>query len=221
MCSRFRSIHAAENSARALQAHLRLNFPSGWNVAPTELAPILIGALDGPPQGILGRFGFTIYGRLMMNARSDKIAGLHKTSLRERRCVVPVLGYYEWRTEGDEKQPYFFERNDGQPMTLAGIWQEADHKGDTRPSFLIVTQEPNEFTRQYHNRVPFVLADDQVMPWLDLSHEVRPEPSMMLSHDRFSVRPMLKAMNRPTVKDLDLIDPEAERVQRQLAGVGT
>lgn len=217
MCNRFRSIHAAENSARALQGYLRLNFPSGWNVAPTDLAPIVIGTPDGPPEGILARFGFAMYGRLVMNARSDKIAGVHKDSLRERRCVVPVLGYYEWRTEDDQKQPYLFERNDGQPMTLAGIWQEAEHKGDTRPSFLIVTEEPNEFTRQYHDRIPFVLADDQVMPWLDLSHEVRPEPSMMLPHHLFSVRPMLKAMNRPIVKDLDLIDPEADAVRAQLA----
>ena len=51
MCNRFRSIHAAENSARALQDHLRLNFPSGWNVAPTDLAPIVIGTQSGPPEG--------------------------------------------------------------------------------------------------------------------------------------------------------------------------
>ena len=216
MCNRFRSIHAAENSPRALREHLRLNFPSGWNVAPTDLAPIVIGTLDGPPQGILARFGFTMHGRLVMNARSDKIAGLHKTSLKARRCVVPVLGYYEWRTEDDEKQPYLFERNDGEPMSLAGIWQEAEHKGDTRPSFLIVTEEPNEFTRQYHDRIPFVLADDQVGPWLDLSQALRPERSMMLPHQKFSVRPMLKAMNRPTVKELDAIDPQADAVRAQL-----
>lgn len=216
MCNRFRSIDAAENSARALQEHVRLNFPSGWNVAPTDLAPIVIGTLDGPPQGVLARFGFTMYGRLLMNARSDKVQQLHKTSLKARRCVIPVLGYYEWRTEDDQKQPYFFERNDGQAMTLAGIWREAEHKSDTRPSFLIVTEEPNEFTRQYHNRIPFVLADDQVEPWLDLSHPVNPDRSMMLSHELFSVRPMLKAMNRPVVKELDQIDPEAEAVRVKL-----
>ena len=218
MCNRFRSIHAAENSARALRDHLRLNFPSGWNVAPTDLAPIVIGTMHGQPEGVLARFGFTMHGRLVMNARSDKLRSgqTHKDNLRARRCVVPVLGYYEWRTEDDEKQPYLFERNDGQPMTLAGIWQEADHKGDTRPSFLIVTEEPNQFTREYHDRIPFVLADDQIASWLDLSLAIRPEPSMQLTHDRFSVRPMLKAMNRPTVKELDEIDPEAAAVRTAL-----
>ena len=74
MCNRFRSIHAAANSARALREHLRLNPPSGWHVAPIDLAPIFIGTLHGPPPGgVLGRFGFTMHGRLVMNARSDKL----------------------------------------------------------------------------------------------------------------------------------------------------
>lgn len=97
MCNRFRSIHAAENSARALQGHLRLNLPSGWNVAPTDLAPVVIGTLDGQPQCILARFGFTMHGRLVMNARSDKPSQNARevpviSSAAKRRAAMQAVG---------------------------------------------------------------------------------------------------------------------------------
>ncbi|MDX7951781.1 SOS response-associated peptidase family protein [Lichenihabitans sp. Uapishka_5] len=104
-------------------------------------------------------------------------------------------------------------------LGLAGIWQDADHKGDARPSFLIVTEEPNDFIRPYHDRMPLVLDDDRITQWLDLSQAVQPDPSMLLPLDRFHVRPMHKAMNRSAEKDLDAIDPEAAAVRASLRGV--
>lgn len=106
MCNRFRSIHAKENSPRALRESLRLNFEFNPNVAPTDVVPIFVARLEGPPEAVMGRFGITKPGAggkapfPLTNARTDKIrAGAHRTSMKARRCVIPALGFYEWREE--------------------------------------------------------------------------------------------------------------------------
>ena len=153
-----------------------------------------------------------------MNARAEKIRSgqLHKDSMKARRCIIPALGFYDSRDEDGTKQPYLFERHDGAALNFAGVWQEVEHKGDRRPAFLIITEEPNELVRDYHNRMPFALADDQVASWLDLSRPVLPESAMLLSHDHWRVRPMDRALNK-NAKELEAIDPEAEAVRAKLA----
>jgi putative SOS response-associated peptidase YedK len=99
----------------------------------SSLVSALIGlARDGKPRPPL------------LNIRRDGLErGQFRSHLKARRCVVPAQGFYEWRDEGG-KQPYYFSRKDGAPLMLAGIWDEAEYKGDRRIAFSIVTEEPNE-----------------------------------------------------------------------------
>ena len=69
--------------------------------------------------------------------------GQFRKHLKERRCVIPCEGFYEWRDEGG-KQPYYLSRKDGKPLMLAGIWEISEYKGDSRVAFAILTDEPNE-----------------------------------------------------------------------------
>ena len=135
--------------------------------------------------------------------------GQFRTHLKKQRCVIPADGFYEWRDEGG-KQPYYFARKDGKPLMLAGIWQEAEHKGDKRAAFAILTEEPNELVASYHDRMPLALADDKVALWLDLSQESPPDQNLLLDLTEFTVRPMDRAMNKVRQKNLAAIDPEAE-----------
>jgi putative SOS response-associated peptidase YedK len=108
------------------------------------------------------------------------------------------------------KQPYYFARKDGKPLMLAGIWQEAEYKGDKRPAFAILTQEPNELVASYHDRMPLALADDKVALWLDLSRETPLGENLLLDLKEFAVRPTDRAMNNVREKTLAAIDPEAK-----------
>jgi putative SOS response-associated peptidase YedK len=146
----------------------------------------------------------------LLNARTDGMRkGQFRTHLKKQRCVIPADGFYEWRDEGG-KQPYYFARTDGKPLMLAGIWQEAEYKGDKRAAFAILTEEPNELVASYHDRMPLALADDKVALWLDLSQESPPDQNLLLDLTEFTVRPMDRAMNNVRQKNLAAIDPEAE-----------
>jgi putative SOS response-associated peptidase YedK len=146
----------------------------------------------------------------LLNARTDGMRkGQFRSHLKSRRCVIPAEGFYEWRDEGG-KQPYYFSSKDGMPLMLAGIWEEADYKGDKRPAFAILTDEPNELVASYHDRMPLALADEKVALWLDLSQESPLDQTLLLDIKEFSVRPMDRAMNNARQKDLAAIDPEAK-----------
>jgi putative SOS response-associated peptidase YedK len=51
---------------------------------------------------------------------------------------------------------------------IAMVWPvpDRDVKGETIPSFAILTDEPTELVAPYHDRMPVVLGE--VEPWLDL-----------------------------------------------------
>ena len=211
MCNRFRSIKEWSDIPRRFHSGPRLNFEFNPNVAPTELVPILVAG-----QGVLlARFGINRLGSgdkprpPLLNVRTDgMLRGQFRKHLQERRCVIPCEGFYEWRDEGG-KQPYYFSRKDGKPLMLAGIWEIAEYKGDSRVAFAILTDEPNELVASYHDRMPLSLADDKVDAWLDLANESPLGGDLLLDLKEFTVRPMDRAMNNVRQKNLAAIDPEA------------
>jgi putative SOS response-associated peptidase YedK len=212
MCNRFRSIHEWSQIPRQLYSGPRVNFEFNPNVAPTETVPVVIAG-NGV---VLARFGIHRNGPNgkprppLLNARTDGMRkGQFRTHLKKQRCVIPADGFYEWRDEGG-KQPCYFARKDGKPLMLAGIWQEAEYKGDKRAAFAILTEEPNELVASYHDRMPLALADDKVAVWLDPSQESPLDQNLLLDLTEFTVRQMDRAMNNVRQKNLTAIDPEAE-----------
>jgi putative SOS response-associated peptidase YedK len=44
---------------------------------------------------------------------------------QERRCLMPVSGYYEWQDTAVGKQPWYFTARDGLPvLTVAALWDQ-------------------------------------------------------------------------------------------------
>jgi putative SOS response-associated peptidase YedK len=211
MCNRFRSIHEWSQLPRQLYSGPWVNFEFNPNLAPTETVLVLIAG-NGV---VVARFGIHRNGPdgkprpPLLNARTDGMRrGQFRTHLKKQRCVIPADGFYEWRDEGG-KQPYYFARKDGKPLMLAGIWQEAEYKGDKRPAFAILTEEPNELVASYHDRMPLALADDKVVLWFDLSRDSPLDENLLLDLNEFTVRPMDRAMNNVREKSL-AIDPDAK-----------
>ena len=99
---------------------------------------------------------------------------LYKKAILQRRCIVPVSGFFEWKRDGKEKRPFKIYLKDQPIMSLAGIWT-AWHAGgpDAQSSFSIMTTDANEFMANIHNRMPVILEKEQFEDWLDPEvHEV-------------------------------------------------
>jgi putative SOS response-associated peptidase YedK len=109
------------------------NFPSSWNVAPTQQRPVVRRhpdtgdrRLDLLTWGLVPHFTKDLKAaRKPINARAETVAtsGMFRGALAQRRCLVPADAFYEWRAMADGKQPYAIARRDGQPMAFAGLWE--------------------------------------------------------------------------------------------------
>lgn len=92
---------------------------------------------------------------------------------------------------------------------FAGIWAEAEYKGDKRTAVAILTDEPNDLIAPYHDRMPIALAGRSGH---GLARPEQPKPldaDLLLPLDAFTVRSMDRAMNNVPQKDLATFDKEA------------
>ena len=103
------------------------------------------------------------------NARSDTVASkpMFREAFKKRRCLIPASGYYEWQSIGKEKQPWYFTRNDGEPITIAGLheaWNNPE-TGERTWTCSMVTTGPNKLAGEIHDRMPVILEAKDFEQW--------------------------------------------------------
>ncbi len=178
MCVRY-TLHrpdaAIETVAKALGVRLDTEDwiqPPRYNVALSQTAPV-VQADGGAPRLRPMQWGFVPpadHGsprrRALGNARLETLARLpaFRAAAADRRCLVPVNGFYEYKDLGRRKQPYVFMLPDGEPFALAGLWEPP--QGGLPPSFCVVTTAPNAAMAGIHDRMPLVLTGPAMGLWL-------------------------------------------------------
>lgn len=127
-----------------------------YNIVPST--PVLaIRLVDGKRRadplrwGLVPHWGKEIKtGYSMINARAEKVdtAPSFRTAFRQRRCLIPADGFYEWQAQpaSGTKQPYFICRADGAPLAMAGLWEHwtDPHGDDSIKSCSIIVTDTNE-----------------------------------------------------------------------------
>jgi putative SOS response-associated peptidase YedK len=108
----------------------------------------------------------------MINARAESIA--EKPAFREafknRRCLIPADGFYEWTGRAGKKQPVFITLPDRKPFAFAGLWETWKSKNDKKPiyqSCTIITTRASGSFRAIHHRMPAILEPRIYTAWLD------------------------------------------------------
>ena len=113
-----------------------------------------------------------------LNARAETV--LEKPSFRQaarqRRCLVPADGFYEWRTFNGKEYPYYIYLRDKTVFSFAGLWEEwvDPATGEIVKTYTILTTAANPLMAKIHNtkkRMPVILPRQQEQDWLrgDLS----------------------------------------------------
>lgn len=148
--------------------------PPRFNVAPTQPVPVL---LNRPDRGLaLLRWGLVPHwakdlsiGSRMINARAETVATqpAYRDLLPRRRCLVPADGFYERRTEGKRRQPYWFRREPRGLFCFAGLWSRwRPRDGEPIESFTIITAPAAPAVAPYHDRSPVIVAPADRARWL-------------------------------------------------------
>jgi putative SOS response-associated peptidase YedK len=149
-----------------------------YNIAPTDPVLAIRRTADGGRQAgrlrwglVPGRWAERRSGPPLINARAETLRTqpAFAESFRERRCLIPADGFYEWRNDERGKTPVWISRPDGDLFAFAGLWAELPQRDGSGAlhSCAIVTCEPNGLIRPIHDRMPVVLATDTESAWLD------------------------------------------------------
>ena len=104
-----------------------------------------------------------------INARGESVAvkPAYRAAFRQRRCLVPATGFYEWKALAQGKQPYLIRLRSGGLIAFAGLWESwAGPEGELR-SFTIITTAPNELMTRIHDRMPAIVPRAHYARWLD------------------------------------------------------
>jgi putative SOS response-associated peptidase YedK len=132
MCGRFTLF----SSPRELQQFFGTPSPSfeilpNYNVAPTQDIPVIIQHEGGRHLEKL-HWGLVPFwakdasiGSRMINARVETITSkpAFKAAIKQRRCLIPANGFYEWLGKSGNKQPYCFHLASDEPIAFAGLWE--------------------------------------------------------------------------------------------------
>lgn len=187
-----------------------------FNVAPTQDALVVAQDRQGRRMGLL-RWGLPALregdaARRLFNARGESA---HRTpsfraAFRQRRCLVPADGFYEWQARGGSKAPFYFRPAAGGVLGLGGIWDRGVAPGGAPWSgFVILTVEANDEVAPVHDRMPLLVDRRSWSAWLDpaspleaVMELVTPAPAgVLVGH------PVSRRVNRVTEDDEGLVAP--------------
>jgi putative SOS response-associated peptidase YedK len=182
MCGRFLNKLPAAEIARIFGTRNPLaNYPARFNIAPTD--PVLTvrfnpkakeRTLDALRWGLVPQWAKDLkIGSRMINARAETVATqpAFRDAFRERRCIIPASGFYEWQKIGVTKQPYAIVPEGDPLFAFAALWENwrvraAADSAEWIRTCTIITGEPNELVAPIHNRMPVILPSEAWGTWL-------------------------------------------------------
>lgn len=189
-----------------------------YNVAPTQnIVAIAVDCESAEQFTDYFRWGLVpswaedlSIGNRMINARAETIGEKRSFSgpLKSRRCLVIADGYYEWKTEGKLKQPYWIHPADGGVFAMAGLW-ETNRRATGQPvkSCTIITTSANEKTAEVHDRMPVILIDEALQSWLSQSLSVADATSLLKSapEEFLDLQAVDRRVNNARIDDADCL----------------
>jgi putative SOS response-associated peptidase YedK len=217
MCGRYSLFIPPDDLEEYFGATFEYEYDPQYNAAPGQHLPVVRD--DSRASITRSRWGLVPSwadeaSTNLINARAETVSEkpAFRDAYEKRRCLVPADGFYEWAKTDSGKQPYRITRTDGEPFSMAGLWETwtpeqtqaklgdfSDSDNSSRDpeelvTFTILTRKPNSVVREYHDRMACVLDRDEESSWLDGAsvEDLDPTPE-----DALHAYPVSTAVNSP------------------------
>ncbi len=127
---------------------------------------------------------------MTLNARADTVNSKpsYRSAFRNRPCLVPATGYFEWMHHKGKKYPFQIYLPEKKVFSFAGIWEEwiSNQTGEIVRSYSIITCEANTLAAKIHNtkkRMPVILDEQSEKVWLDIKSGIKDRISVLKPFD--------------------------------------
>jgi putative SOS response-associated peptidase YedK len=218
MCGRFAQRSDPKRLAEEFKVAEVPQAEARYNVAPTQ-SILGVRTVSDEREMTFFKWGLipswakdTSMGARLINARAETVEEKpsFRQAFKQRRCIIPADGFYEWQRTGDKKQPFFFRMRDERPFGFAGLWERWEGEaGQVINSCTILTTEANEVLRPVHDRMPVILHPDDYELWLDMDarkHELVKELLRPYAAEEMLGYPVSASINSPQNQGAKLIE---------------
>lgn len=177
MCGRYTLAASAQDLAERFLLdldQLDARYQPRYNIAPSQQV-LALTAVGGHRDIRWLRWGLTpSWSRDgatgPINARCESVfeRPTFRRAIRQRRCLVPADGFFEWAGKPPHRTPHHFSLASGQLFALAGIWEQwQGTSAAPLESLCLLTTTPNAMVAPIHDRMPVILRPDQEDIWLN------------------------------------------------------
>ncbi len=217
MCGRFTLATPADQIAAQFQLVEAPELAPRYNIAPTQQVAA-VRASDSGRELVLLRWGLVptwakdlSMGAKLINARAETAAEKpsFRSAMRQRRCIIPADGFYEWQAQAGGKQPFYIRLADGGSFGLAGLWENwKSPEGAWIATCTILTTAANALMQPLHDRMPVILPPEAYALWLDPAlHDPAPLQALLGPYpaNLMVAAPVSKAVNKVANDDPSLV----------------
>jgi len=180
-----------------------LDIKPSYNIAPSKEFPVIYKKdkvlIEYMKWGLIpSRIKEIEIKKIIINARAETLSvkPTFKSLLKQKRCLIPSNGFYEWKLEDGKKIPYFISLKNNSVFTFAGLYDiRMDSFGVENKTFTIITTKSNSLIETIHNRMPVILININEEKWLQeeinnidtLIEMLRPYNSNEMKVERVSI----------------------------------
>lgn len=216
MCGRFNLTATAETVIETFQLHRLPRYETSYNIPPGQKILSVVQLDDGSYKAINLHWGLIPHwskdrkiSRHLINARAETLADkpAFKSAYRQRRCLIPATGFYEWQKLEQGKQAYCISREQQQLFAFAGLWEYWEYDAETIYSCSIITTEANELMQPIHQRMPVIINKQEYSIWLN-KQASQEDTQKLLATDGYKnmqVKPVSDWVNNPYHNDKNCI----------------
>ncbi|WP_062386929.1 SOS response-associated peptidase [Pseudomonas abietaniphila] len=181
-----------------------------WNISPAD-SVLMVRALAGE-EGARGvaraRWGLTPpwltdLSRTPAHARAETLAEqpMFRQAFRERRCLLPANGFYEWRGSV-RKRPFWLTPAEGSTLYFAAIWEAYPVEEHVYLSVAVVTQSAMS------QRRPLIFDAEGQAAWLDPDSSLVTLQSLLAAPQMpLRERPLANLVNDPKLNAPECLTP--------------
>ena len=205
MCGRFTQSYSWSEVAQFLDiVGTPRNLQQHYNLSPTDAVEVVRLNADGKREMVPMRWDLIPWWWRRplkdkpptFNARVETVGKLamFRDAFKERRCVVPVSGFYEWTGDQKARKPHLFTAADDSPLFApAGLWERWRNRETSEEilSCTLITTAANEWMTPYHDRMPAMMVQAEIDRWLRgemTAEELHAAPDAKFKERRVSTR---------------------------------
>ncbi|MCV4343805.1 SOS response-associated peptidase [Pseudomonas capsici] len=180
-----------------------------WNISPADTVLIMRAAQsEGELELARARWGLTPawltdLSRTPAHARAETLAEqpMFREAFRQRRCLLPANGFYEWRGTA-RKRPFWLTPGEGSALFFAAVWEAYPVQGHTYLSVAVVTQAAAS------QRRPLILDAQGQKDWLAADTPLHTLQALLASVQMpLRERPLANLVNDPKLNAPECLTP--------------